>query len=161
MWTYLTTPFLFAMDGIATEELQPWREDGETWRRLKVTFPDGIATHSAVQVFYFGSDGLLKRHDYDADVLGGSPAAHYVHEYQMFWGFWSQRTPGARATARRHLGPRAFDRDDQFERRGVLVSHVRRRRAQVRCHIRAVLRAQKELVKVTRTLGPVLNYKGT
>jgi tRNA-splicing ligase RtcB len=26
--------------------------------------------------------------------------------------------------------------------------------------IRAVLRAQKELVKVTRTLRPVLNYKG-
>jgi tRNA-splicing ligase RtcB len=27
--------------------------------------------------------------------------------------------------------------------------------------IRSVLRAQKELVKVTRTLRPVLNYKGT
>jgi tRNA-splicing ligase RtcB (3'-phosphate/5'-hydroxy nucleic acid ligase) len=26
--------------------------------------------------------------------------------------------------------------------------------------IRAVLRAQRKLVKVTRTLGPVLNYKG-
>ena len=26
--------------------------------------------------------------------------------------------------------------------------------------IRAVLRAQKELVKVTRTLRPILNYKG-
>ena len=26
--------------------------------------------------------------------------------------------------------------------------------------IRAVLRAQKEMVKVTRTLRPVLNYKG-
>ena len=38
MWTYLTTPFLFVMDGVATEELQPWHENGETWRRLKVTF---------------------------------------------------------------------------------------------------------------------------
>lgn len=27
--------------------------------------------------------------------------------------------------------------------------------------IRAVLRAQKELVLITRTLRPVLNYKGT
>jgi hypothetical protein len=27
------------------------------WRRLKVTFPDSIATHSTVQIFYFGSDG--------------------------------------------------------------------------------------------------------
>ena len=54
MWTYLTTPFLFAMDGMATEELEPWRENGEMWRRLKVTFPQGIATHSTVQTFYVG-----------------------------------------------------------------------------------------------------------
>jgi hypothetical protein len=86
MWTYLTTPFLFAVDGVATEELQPWHENGETWRRLMVTFPRSIATHSTVQTFYFGADGLLRRHDYDAEVLGGSPAAHYVHEYQEFSG---------------------------------------------------------------------------
>lgn len=86
MWTYLTTPFLFAMDGVATEELQSWPENGEMWRRLKVTFPHSIATHSTVQMFYFGSDGLLRRHDYDAEVLGGSPAAHYVHDYQEFSG---------------------------------------------------------------------------
>jgi hypothetical protein len=86
MWTYLTTPFLFTMDGVATEELQPWHENGETWRRLKATFPPGVATHSTVQTFYVGSDGLLKRHDYDAEVLGGSPAAHYVHAYQEISG---------------------------------------------------------------------------
>ena len=86
MWTYLTAPFLFAMDGVATEEIQPWRENGELWRRLRVTFPPGIATHAATQTFYVGSDGLLKRHDYDADVLGGTPAAHYLHEYQEVSG---------------------------------------------------------------------------
>ena len=86
MWTYLTAPFLFAMDGVAAEELEPWRENGETWRRLKVTFPRSIATHCTVQIFYVGSDGLLRRHDYDADVLGGTPAAHYVHDYQEFSG---------------------------------------------------------------------------
>jgi hypothetical protein len=32
------------------------------------------------------SDGLLKRHDYDAEVLRGTPAVHYVHEYQTFQG---------------------------------------------------------------------------
>jgi hypothetical protein len=51
MWTYLTTPFAFAMDVVATEELEPWRENGEIWRRLKVTFPQSIATHTAVQIF--------------------------------------------------------------------------------------------------------------
>ena len=86
MWTYLTTPFLFAVDGVTTEELEPWPENGEMWRRLKVTFPHGIATHSTVQMFYFASDGLLRRHDYDAEVLGGTPAAHYVHEYHKVSG---------------------------------------------------------------------------
>lgn len=86
MWTYLTTPFLFAVEGVTAEELEPWPENGEMWRRLKVTFPHSIATHSTVQVFYFGADGLLRRHDYDAEVLGGTPAAHYVHEYDNVSG---------------------------------------------------------------------------
>jgi hypothetical protein len=73
MWTYLTTPFHLAMDGVSTEELSPWHEQGETWRRLKVTFPARIATHSTVQTFYIGSDGLLNRHDYNgnAESFGG------------------------------------------------------------------------------------------
>lgn len=100
MWTYLTTPFLFAMDGVATEELEPWHENGDVWRRLKVTFPRSIATHSTVQMFYFGSDSLLRRHDYDAEVLGGSAAAHYVYEYQEFSGILVP-------TRRRVLGRRA------------------------------------------------------
>ena len=86
MWSYLTTPFLFAMDGVAAEELEPWRENGEVWRRLKVTFPHTIATHSTIQTFYVGPDGLLRRHDYDADVLGGTPAAHYIYDYREFSG---------------------------------------------------------------------------
>ena len=86
MWTYLTAPFLFAMDGVATEELPPWHENGELWRRLKVAFPPSIATHGTIQTFYVGSDGLLTRHDYDADVLGGTLAAHYLHDYQEVSG---------------------------------------------------------------------------
>ena len=31
MWTYLNTPFLFALDGVKMEEIEPWRENGETW----------------------------------------------------------------------------------------------------------------------------------
>lgn len=100
MWTYLSTPFALAMDGVETEELEPWRENGEPWRRLKVTFPEGIVTHNTVQMFYFGPDRLLRRHDYDADVLGGNPAAHYVHEYREFSGI---KVP----TKRRVLGRRS------------------------------------------------------
>ena len=78
MWTYMNTPFLFALSGIETEELESWQENGETLRRLKATFPESIATHSAVQTFYFDRQGRLKRHDYEVDIAGGTPAAHYV-----------------------------------------------------------------------------------
>ncbi len=86
MWTYLNTPFLFALPGVETEEIQPWEEKGEAWRRLKVRFPAGIATHSAEQTFYFDQHGLLKRHDYDVDISGGTPAVHYVSELKEVSG---------------------------------------------------------------------------
>jgi hypothetical protein len=86
MWTYLTAPFLFAMDGVDAVEIEPWREDGEVWRRLQVSFPGTIATHGPIQTFHVGPDGLLRRHDYDAEVLGGTPAAHYLHDYAAFDG---------------------------------------------------------------------------
>jgi hypothetical protein len=100
MWTYLNAPFLFAMDGVQTEEVEPWVENGETWRRLKVIFPPDIATHSTVQTFYFNAQGLLQRHDYDVDVSGGTPAAHYVSEHREFSGILVP-------TKRRVLGRRA------------------------------------------------------
>ena len=100
MWTYLNTPFLFAMDGVQTEEVEPWVENGETWRRLKVTFPPDIPTHSTVQTFYFNAEGLLQRHDYEVEVSGGTPAAHYVSEHREFSGILVP-------TKRRVLGRRA------------------------------------------------------
>jgi hypothetical protein len=39
-----------------------------------------------VQTFYFDQRGLLKRHDYDVDVSGGTPAAHYVSELKAVSG---------------------------------------------------------------------------
>src|SRR5260370_22220498 len=82
IWTYLNTPFLFALPGVVTEEIQPWQENGDTWRRLRGTFPARIATHFAQQTFYFDQRGLLKRHDYDVDIFGGTSAAHYVSELE-------------------------------------------------------------------------------
>jgi hypothetical protein len=29
LWTYLTTPFLLAMDGVQAEETEPWQEGSE------------------------------------------------------------------------------------------------------------------------------------
>jgi hypothetical protein len=86
MWNYLNTPFMFALPDFETEEIEPWNENGERWRRLKVTFPDTVATHSSQQVFYIGDNGLITRLDYLANVTGGVPTAHYTSEYRDFDG---------------------------------------------------------------------------
>lgn len=86
MWTYLTSPFTFGSPGFRATELPPVTEEGETWRRLRVTFPDHIATHCREQVFYFGPDGLLRRHDYTPEVINAGPAAHYPSAYEEFDG---------------------------------------------------------------------------
>jgi len=80
LWTYLTTPFLMAMPGFEVTEIAPWQEGSERWRGLRARFPDAIASHSTEQDFYFGDDGLLRRHDYHVDVAGGFPAAQYTHD---------------------------------------------------------------------------------
>jgi hypothetical protein len=82
LWTYLTTPFLYTYPGFITEEIAPWQENGETWRRLKVTFPNYIASHTKEQISYFGPDGLLRRHDYTVDILGGATGANYAMNYR-------------------------------------------------------------------------------
>ncbi len=81
MWTYLTQPFTFTMPGFQTSELEPWDEDGQRWRRLRVSWPSYLATHSTEQTLYVGEDGLLARHDYNVEISGGTNAAHYVSDY--------------------------------------------------------------------------------
>jgi hypothetical protein len=81
LWTYLTTPFLLAMEGVELSELTPWQEGQEAWRVLRARFPATLATHSEVQDFYFGEDLLLRRHDYKVDVAGGFDAAQLVFDY--------------------------------------------------------------------------------
>jgi hypothetical protein len=73
LWTYLTIPFLYTWPGFVTEEIPPIETGGETWRRLQVTFPDQIKSHTRQQVFCFSPDGLLRRHDFTMDILGGAP----------------------------------------------------------------------------------------
>jgi hypothetical protein len=86
MWTYLTQPFTFTLAGFSTTELDPWQEKGEQWRRLRVTWPSYLATHSTEQTLYFGTDGLIRRHDYDVEINAGNKAAHYVSDYEEVAG---------------------------------------------------------------------------
>lgn len=86
MWTYLNMPFLLAWPGVETHEIAPWQEQGESWRRLHVRLPDTIATHSTEQMLYVDAAGLLRRHDYDVEIAGNTPGAHYVSEYRTVQG---------------------------------------------------------------------------
>ncbi len=86
MWNYLNTPFVFGLPGFKAEEIERWDEYGETRRRLRVIFPDYIATHCAEQIFHVNGEGLICRIDYSAPVAGGAPTAHYIYDYKDFSG---------------------------------------------------------------------------
>jgi hypothetical protein len=81
LWTYLNTPFLYTHHGFTTEEIQSIQVAGETWRRLNVTFPDNVKSHTREQISCFGPDGLLRRHDYTVDILGGATGLNYASDY--------------------------------------------------------------------------------
>jgi hypothetical protein len=86
-WNYLTTPILLAGEGVAISEGEIWREAGESWRRLEVTFPADFHTHSRRQTFYVDHAGLIRRHDYTARPIGRwANAAHYCSNHERVDG---------------------------------------------------------------------------
>jgi hypothetical protein len=85
-WNYFAAPFIFTRPDFVTEEVAPWREDGQVWRSLLVTYPEAIVAHCRQQTYYFDDAGLLRRLDYSVDILGGGAAVHYPCEYRDFGG---------------------------------------------------------------------------
>lgn len=83
IWSYLTTPFILVHADVEVEELAPWRELDQLWRRLHVVFPPSLVTHSLEQTFYFDATGLQRRVDH---VLLGNKVAHYSWAHQSFNG---------------------------------------------------------------------------
>jgi hypothetical protein len=84
-WNYFTEPFVFTYPGVEVEEIAPWSEHGETWRRLAVTFPAELPNHNRHQTFYYDDRFLLRRMDYHPDVTD-SPIAHYTDDHREFDG---------------------------------------------------------------------------
>ena len=76
-----------AMPGFELTEVEPWQEGVELWRGLRARFPNRIASHSREQEFCFGSDFLLRRHDYRLEIAGGFSVAQYVHDIVEADGF--------------------------------------------------------------------------
>ena len=119
MWTYLTVPFCLTWAGFEVAEIEPWQEQDETWRRLWVKFPPHIASHSTEQTFYFGADGLLRRQDYEVEILGNAPgAANYVSDYQD--------VSGILLPTKRRVFPRQPDNTPVLDWQG-LPAHLRLR----------------------------------
>jgi hypothetical protein len=86
-WNYLSSPLLLTRDGVNVAEGDTWREAGEQWRRLEVTFHSDIHTHSQQQTFYVDDAGLIRRHDYVAYPIGRwARAAHYCDNHRDFAG---------------------------------------------------------------------------
>lgn len=105
-WNYLAAPILLTHEGVTVTERDAWPEAGDQWRRLEVSFPPGIHTHSPRQTFYVDAAGLIRRHDYTAQpVSRWAHAAHYCSAHQRIGGlvFPARRRVRPRGPAGRSL----------------------------------------------------------
>lgn len=103
MWNYLTTPLLLTRQGVALSEGGEWREGAERWRRIDAEFDGSLDTHSRRQTFYFDARGLLRRHDYVAEVVGGwARAVHLCADHTEADGLVFPTRRRVRPTGPRH-----------------------------------------------------------
>jgi hypothetical protein len=87
IWSCMTVPLSWLAEGVRTEELGAWSEQGQTWDRLKVTAPEGALACAREAVMYFDVDGMLRRTDFEWICDGVVPVVAYSSAYQSFAGF--------------------------------------------------------------------------
>ena len=95
LWNYMAFPALLLRDDIEWREPQPGT--------LEARFPPYLPTHSERQAFHFDLEtGLLRQHDYTAEVFGGwAKAAHVILEHST--------REGPTYPSRRRVTPRKAD----------------------------------------------------
>ena len=77
------------------------RAGGESLEGVEVELPPSLHTHCQRQTFYFNGSGVLRRHDYVAEIIGvWARGAHYWQDYQ--------EVDGVLVARRRHVVARAF-----------------------------------------------------
>src|SRR5882762_1033213 len=59
LWAYGNTPFRYTREGFATEEIPSIQVHGETWRRLRITFPDYMKSHTRRQSLALARTGCF------------------------------------------------------------------------------------------------------
>lgn len=83
------------------------RAGGESLEGVEVELPPSLHTHCQRQTFYFDDSGVLRRHDYVAEIVGvWARGAHYWQDYQEVNGLLVAR--------RRHVVARAFEQTFPF-----------------------------------------------
>lgn len=81
---YISYPFLFPESRFLRHRQH--NESGENWEAITLELPWRDA-HCRVQTFYFDASGLLRRHDYIAEIVGRwAMGAHYTENYQKSSG---------------------------------------------------------------------------
>lgn len=77
---------MFTDPGYAAEEIEPWTDDGGTWRWLVVTYPKDVSAVSHEQTYYLDDIGLIRGLDCTVNVLGGRQMVALVSGYRAFDG---------------------------------------------------------------------------
>lgn len=83
IWTSLVTPFFLANLDFTVDELTPWQENDDQWRRLRVQIPQSSFSNASELIFYFDNNARQRRMDHD---LLGSQVADYSWAHQTFDG---------------------------------------------------------------------------
>ena len=77
----------FTLGGGRPLEIHRVRYQGRTLTGIEVELPADLHTHSRRQTFYFEEDGLLRRHDYVADIAGAwARGAHFWTDFATVSG---------------------------------------------------------------------------
>lgn len=85
LWTYISIPFVLSRPEFLVDVLEPVGSGDHRLERLRVRFPQTVATHSRTQIFYIDPIGRLVRHDYTAEAFGHwAWAAHFTEGYESF-----------------------------------------------------------------------------
>lgn len=87
IWSCMTAPLVLLEDGVRTQELGTWREQGQTWRRLKVIAPERALAYAREAVMYFDDDGMLRRTDFELLCGDLVSVVAYSSAHQSFSGY--------------------------------------------------------------------------
>ena len=85
-WHAFLGPFVLVWPDVKFEEIDPWEETGEEWRRLQATFPEELVAHARKATYAFDSLGRLRRFEYEPERPGVPASINYLAGHQWFGG---------------------------------------------------------------------------